>query len=195
MSEMILYTTPEGTVRVDELFREQTIWLTQDKIALLFGVDRTVITKHLKNIFESQELNEISVSAKFAHTASDGKTCQAKFYSLDAIISVGYRVNSTQVTQFRIWATTILKEYIIKGFAMDDERLKKSDKPSITPKIPNRPRSFSRKCRTRCFGRLPEKQPPKSSTREAILRCPTWDLLRGKAPSCAKPTSSSQKTI
>jgi hypothetical protein len=93
-------------------------------MAEIFGVNRTVITKYLKNIYESGELEENSVSANFAHTAEDGKIYQTKFYNLDAIISVGYRVNSSQATQFRIWATERLKEYIIKGFAMDDDRLK-----------------------------------------------------------------------
>ena len=111
-------------VKVEIFLRDENIWLTQEKIATLFGVDRSVITKHLKNIFKSSELKEDSVCAKFAHTASDGKNYQTKFYNLDAIISVGYRVNSIQATNFRIWATEKLKEYIIKGFAMDDERLK-----------------------------------------------------------------------
>ncbi len=93
-------------------------------MAELFGVDRSVVTKHLKNIFESSELVEDSVCAKFAHTAEDGKKYTTKFYNLDAILSVGYRVNSLQATQFRIWASKILKEYIIKGFTMNDERLK-----------------------------------------------------------------------
>lgn len=104
--------------------RDENVWLTQAKIAELFDVDRSVITKHLKNIFESGELQEDSVCANFAHTAADGKTYQTNFYNLDAIISVGYRVNSQRATHFRIWATQVLKEYIIKGFAMDDERLK-----------------------------------------------------------------------
>lgn len=104
--------------------QDETIWLTQQKIADLFGVDRTVVTKHLKNIFESNELDPNSVCAKIAHTAADGKIYPTQFYNLDAIISVGYRVNSSQATAFRIWATERLKEYIIKGFTMDDERLK-----------------------------------------------------------------------
>jgi len=98
--------------------------LTQDKISLLFGVQRPAITKHLKNIFESGELNEHSVSSILEHTANDGKAYKTKFYNLDAILSVGYRVNSKQATQFRIWATERLKEYIIKGFTMNDEKLK-----------------------------------------------------------------------
>jgi hypothetical protein len=109
---------------VEVFLQNETIWLTQQKIADLFGAERSVITKHLKNIFQSGELNKISVSAKIAHTAADGKSYQTTFYNLDAIISVGYRVNSSQATAFRIWATERLKEYIIKGFTMDDERLK-----------------------------------------------------------------------
>ena len=123
-TEFLLYTTPNGKVNVEIFLRDETVWLSQAKIAVLFDIDRSVITKHLKNIFESGELQEDSVCAKFAHTAADGKTYQTKFYNLDAIISVGYRVNSRQATHFRIWATQVLKEYIIKGFAMDDERLK-----------------------------------------------------------------------
>lgn len=123
-NEILLYTTPNGNVKVKIYLQNETIWLTQQKIADLFGVDRTVISKHLKNIFISRELNQNSVSAKIAHTASDGKKYQTTFYNLDAIISVGYRVNSQQATHFRIWATERLKEYIIKGFTMDDERLK-----------------------------------------------------------------------
>ena len=123
-NEFLLYTTPNGKVKVEVYLQNETVWLTQQKIADLFGVDRTVVSKHLKNIFETNELNANSVSAKIAHTASDGKTYAAQFYNLDAIISVGYRVNSTQATAFRIWATERLKEFIIKGFTMDDERLK-----------------------------------------------------------------------
>ena len=123
-TEFLLYTTPNNKVKVEIFLHNETVWLTQEKIALLFGVKRPAITKHLKNIFESGELNENSVSSILEHTANDNKIYKTKFYNLDAIISVGYRVNSRQATQFRIWATQILKEYIIKGFAMDDERLK-----------------------------------------------------------------------
>src|SRR5690606_13420542 len=123
-SDFILYTSSDGEVKVDVFLQDETVWLTQKSIAQLFGVDRSVITKHLKNIFESGELDENSVCAKIAHTASDGKNYQTKYYNLDVIISVGYRVNSKQATQFRIWATQTLKEFIIKGFVLDDERLK-----------------------------------------------------------------------
>ncbi len=127
-TEFLLYTAPSGKVKVEIFLKDENIWLTQEKISQLFGVDRSVITKHLKNIFESGELNEESVSAKFALTALDGKSYQTKFYNLDAIISVGYRVNSIQATHFRIWATQRLKEYIVKGFIMDDDRLKDPQK-------------------------------------------------------------------
>ena len=100
------------------------MWLTQKTIAALFEKDRSVITKHLKNVFIEGELNENSVCANFAHTAEDGKTYNSKYYNLRAITAVGYRVNSHRATEFRKWATEILHEYIIKGFAMDDERLK-----------------------------------------------------------------------
>ena len=124
LTDFLLYTTPNNDIKVETYLHNETLWLPQKRIAELFGVDRTVITKHLKNIFASGELEENSVSAKIAHTAEDGKKYNTKFYNLDAILSVGYRVNSMQATQFRIWATKILKEFIIKGFAMDDERMK-----------------------------------------------------------------------
>lgn len=123
-AEFLLYTAPDGQVKVDVILSDETVWLSQKRLAELFGVDRSVITKHLKNIFEEGELAEDSVCAKFAHTAEDGKTYQTNFYHLDAIIAVGYRVNSYQATQFRIWATRTLKEFILKGFVLDDERLK-----------------------------------------------------------------------
>ncbi|MGK5095482.1 virulence RhuM family protein [Deltaproteobacteria bacterium TL4] len=123
-SELILYSSPEGNIRVEVIYSGETFWLPQKRMAELFGVDRSVITKHLQNIFTTNELDENSVCANFAHTAEDGKTYQTNFYNLDAIIAVGYRVNSKQATQFRIWATKTLREFIIKGFVLDDERLK-----------------------------------------------------------------------
>ena len=123
-TEFLLYTTPDGKVKVEIFLKDETIWATQDRIAELFGVQRPAITKHLKNIFESGELVENSVSSILEQTARDGKNYKTKFYNLDAVISVGYRVNSKRATLFRIWATERLKEYIIKGFTMDDERLK-----------------------------------------------------------------------
>jgi len=123
-TEFLLYKTPNNKVKVEIFLRDENIWLTQEKIAALFGVQRPAVTKHLKNIFDTGELKEESVSSILELTADDGKNYKTKFYNLDAIISVGYRVNSTQATHFRIWATERLKEYIIKGFTMDDERLR-----------------------------------------------------------------------
>ena len=120
----LLYTTPNGKVKVEIFLKDENIWLSQEKIAQLFGVQRPAVTKHLRNIFESGELEKDSARSILERTASDGKVYQTKFYNLDAIISVGYRVNSAKATHFRIWATERLKEYIIKGFTMDDERLK-----------------------------------------------------------------------
>jgi hypothetical protein len=123
-SDIILYSTPEGSIKVEVILQDETVWLSQKAMAELFGVDRTVITKHLGNLFKEKELVRDSVCAKIAHTAEDGKKYDILFYNLDAIISVGYRVNSNQATQFRIWATNTLKEYMLKGFVLDDERLK-----------------------------------------------------------------------
>ncbi len=126
-TEFLLYTTPDGKVKVEIFLRNENIWLTQAKIAELFGVDRSVIAKHLQNIFAEGELNKEATCAKIAQVQKEGERevkRNIEFYNLDAIISVGYRANSTQATHFRIWATERLKEYIIKGFTMDDERLK-----------------------------------------------------------------------
>jgi len=122
-NEFLFYTTPTGDVKIEIFLHNENVWLTQDKIALLFGVQRPAITKHLKNIFENQELVEESVSSILEHTANDGKKYLTKFYNLDAIISVGYRVNSKRATQFRIWATKILKQFAIKGYVLDRKRL------------------------------------------------------------------------
>jgi len=123
-SEILFYQTENGKVKIDVHYWDETFWMTQKKISELFGVQRPAVTKHLRNIFESEELLEDSVSSILEHTAEDGKNYKTIFYNLDAIIAVGYRVNSHQATQFRIWATTTLKEFIIKGFVLDDERLK-----------------------------------------------------------------------
>jgi hypothetical protein len=124
VTEFLLYTAPNGDVKVEVLLNDETLWLTQKRMAELFNVGVPAVSKHLKNIFDSGELEENSVISILETTAEDGKNYQTKYYNLDAVISVGYRVNSTQATQFRIWATQLIKEYIIKGFAMDDERLK-----------------------------------------------------------------------
>ncbi|MGF6990625.1 hypothetical protein M2150_001893 [Lachnospiraceae bacterium PM6-15] len=123
-SDFLIYKTDDGLTHIDVRMENETVWLSIDQMAELFQRDRSVIGKHIRNIFSEGELKKDSVWAKFAHTATDGKTYKIDGYNLDVIISVGYRVKSIQGTQFRIWATERLKEYIIKGFTMDDERLK-----------------------------------------------------------------------
>ncbi len=123
----LLYISDEGAVSIDVIIDQEneTMWATQKTMAELFNVNVPAISKHLKNIFEDNELEKNSVISKMEITASDGKKYKTNFYNLDAIISVGYRVNSKNATNFKIWATSILKDYIIKGFALDDELLKK----------------------------------------------------------------------
>lgn len=124
LKEFVFYASPEGTIKVDVLILEETVWLTQKRMSDLFAVDVNTISEHIQNIFKSEELQEDSVTRKFRDTATDSKVYDTQFYNLDMIIAVGYRVNSIQATHFRKWATTILRDYIIKGFAMDDELLK-----------------------------------------------------------------------
>ena len=125
-SAIILYQTEDGRTRLQVRLKDETAWLSLNQLADLFQRDKSVISKHLKNIFEEGELQADSVVANFATTAADGKTYQVDFYNLEAIIAVGYRVKSPRGTQFRIWATQRLREYIVKGFTMDDERLKQA---------------------------------------------------------------------
>ena len=122
--EFLLYQSAEEDISVNALIKDDTIWLTQKAMAELFDCSTDNISLHLKNIFADGELDKDSVTEKISATASDGKNYRTQFYNLDAIISVGYRVNSRRATNFRIWATGILKEYMIKGFALDDMRLK-----------------------------------------------------------------------
>jgi len=122
-AEFLIFTSQSGENSIEVKVFDESVWLTQTMIAQLFDKGRTTITEHLKNIFESKELNEKSVCREFRHTANDGKTYNTKYYNLDAIISIGYRVNSKKATQFRQWATNILKEFAIKGFVLDKKRL------------------------------------------------------------------------
>ena len=122
--QFLIYSTPEENVSVNAVVKDETIWLTQKAMAELFGCSTDNVSLHLKNIFETGELDKNSVTEKTSVTANDGKNYITQFYNLDAIISVGYRVNSSKATKFRIWATNILKEFIQKGFVLDDERLK-----------------------------------------------------------------------
>ena len=123
-TSLVMYTTEDGVTKIQATFDNDTVWLSLDQMAELFQRDKSTISRHLKNIFEESELNQNSVVANFATTATDGKTYQVDYYNLDVIISVGYRVKSLRGTQFRIWALNILKEYMQKGFALDDERLR-----------------------------------------------------------------------
>lgn len=121
---MLIYQSEDGKIKIDVRFERETVWLSLDQMAILFGRDKSTISRHIKNIFEEGELQDPSVVANYATTATDGKTYLVDYYNLDVIISVGYRVKSQQGTQFRIWATQRLREYIIKGFALNDERFK-----------------------------------------------------------------------
>jgi len=125
-AEILLYHTEDGVTRLEVAFRGETCWLSLNQLAELFQRDKSVISRHIKNIFDEGELVRESVVAKFATTAVDGKSYQVDYFNLDVIISVGYRVKSHRGTQFRIWATQRLREYIIKGFTMDDDRLKQN---------------------------------------------------------------------
>ncbi len=127
-NQLIMFQAPDGGISIEVLYENDNVWLTQKKMAELYDIDRSVITKHLKNIFIEGELSEDSVCAKFAHTAEDGKVYNTNFYSLEAILAVGYRVNSPRGTQFRQWATEILHNYVYKGFAIDSDRFKYGSK-------------------------------------------------------------------
>lgn len=123
-SEMLIYTTEDGLTKIETTFDGDTVWLSIDQMAELFQRDKSTISRHIKNIFTEGELKREAIVANFATTAADGKTYQVDYYNLDVIISVGYRVKSQRGVQFRIWATGILRKYMRKGFALDDERLK-----------------------------------------------------------------------
>jgi hypothetical protein len=123
-SRVVLFQTDDGKVTVDVLFARDNFWLTQKAMAELFGVQRPAVTKHLGNVFKTGELVEAAVCSILEHTAGDGKTYEAKYYNLDAVIAVGYRVNSFQATQFRIWATNTLREFMVKGYLLNDDMLK-----------------------------------------------------------------------
>jgi prophage maintenance system killer protein len=123
LGEIILYQSEDGKTEIAVHLQNETVWLTQKQIAAVFEAERSVITKHVNNIFRSGELEKESVCAKFAHTAADGKTYQTNYYNLDVIIAVGYRVNAKRGTQFRIWATNVLKDHIVRGYALNQRRL------------------------------------------------------------------------
>jgi hypothetical protein len=147
-SDILIYQNSEGNIKIDVRLEEETVWLTQAQIAELFGKGRSTITEHIQNIFEEQELKEIVVCRNFRHTtihgAIEGKTQEvsAKHYNLDLIISVGYRVKSPQGTQFRMWATQRLKEYIVKGFALNDDRFKSGNSMNYFNELQDRLREI-----------------------------------------------------
>lgn len=126
-SDFLFYTSPDGEVRVEVFFEDETIWLTQKRMAELFGIDTRTVNEHLQNIYDAGEISQTATIRKFRTVQREGERKvrrDVNFYNLDAIISVGYRVNSTRATQFRIWTTKTLKNFMIKGYVIDDERLK-----------------------------------------------------------------------
>lgn len=130
-NDIVIYKATDGSAAVSVQLKEDTVWLTQKQIAELFGTQRPAITKHLSNIFKSRELSEKAVSSILEHTAADGKTYKTQFYNLDAIISVGYKVNSQRATQFRIWANKVIKDYLVKGYALNEKRLKEQTQKQL----------------------------------------------------------------
>jgi hypothetical protein len=140
--EIVIYQNQIGNIKIDVRLEEETVWLTQDQMAILFGKAKSTINEHIKNIFGEGELNEDSVVRKFRTTAADGKSYDTNYYNLDVIISVGYRVKSPQGTQFRIWATQRLKEYLIKGFALNDDRFKSGNSMNYLDELQERIRQI-----------------------------------------------------
>ncbi len=130
-SDFLFYKSENGEISIQVIIGDETVWLTQKSMAEIFKIDKFGISRHLKNVFDSGELDKNSVVAIFATTANDGKKYETEFYKLDAIISVGYRVNSYEATQFRKWATKVLRQYLIKGFALDNEQLKQGNNLSF----------------------------------------------------------------
>ena len=141
-SEIIIYKSENGQIKVDARFEEESVWLTQAQMAKLFGKSRSTVTEHINNIFIEGELVEDSVRRKFRLTAEDGKTYETKHYNLDVIISVGYRVKSLQGTQFRIWATNRLREYIVKGFVLNDDHFKNGESLNYFSELQDRIREI-----------------------------------------------------
>jgi toxin-antitoxin system, toxin component, fic family len=139
---MLIYQSADGKIKIDVRFEKETVWLSLDQMAALFGREKSTISRHVKNVFEEGELSAPSVVANYATTAADGKTYHVDYYNLDVIISVGYRVKSQQGTQFRIWATQRLREYIIKGFALNDERFKTGSSYNYFKELLNRIREI-----------------------------------------------------
>ncbi len=123
VGEIIIYQSEDGHPSIDVHLKDETVWLTQKQISSLFETERSVVTKHINNVFRTGELARNAVCAKFAHTAGDGKVYQIIFYNLDMIIAVGYRVNAKRGTQFRIWATSVLKDHLVRGYSLEQRRI------------------------------------------------------------------------
>lgn len=140
--EILIYQNQEGNIKIDVRLEEETVWLTQSQLCELFQKSKATISEHIKNVFEEGELQENAVVRKFRTTATDGKNYNTNFYNLDVVISVGYRVKSIQGTQFRIWATQRLKEYIVKGFALNDERFKSGNSMNYFNELQSRIREI-----------------------------------------------------
>ena len=140
--EILIYQNNEGNIKIDVRLEEETVWLSQAQLGLLFNKDKRTISEHINNIFKEGELKENSVVRNFRTTATDGKSYDVNYYSLDVIISVGYRVKSKQGTQFRIWATQRLKEFIVKGFALNDERFKSGNSMNYFSELQERIREI-----------------------------------------------------
>ena len=141
-SEIVIYQNKNGNIKIDVHLEDESVWLTQAQMGQLFGKDKRTISEHITNIFKEEELVEKSVVRNFRTTAADGKNYNTNYYNLDLIISVGYRVKSTQGTQFRIWATQRLKEYIVKGFALNDDRFKSGDSMTYFSELQDRIREI-----------------------------------------------------
>jgi len=150
-SELLIYQAPDGKIKIDVRLEDETVWLTQAHLCELFQKSKANISEHIKHIFEEGELNEESVVRNFRTTATDEKSYDVRYYNLDVIISVGYRVKSLQGTQFRIWATQRLREYIVKGFALNDERFKSGSSMNYFKELQERIREI----------RLSEREPVK----------------------------------
>lgn len=189
MPDIVIYKTKDGRIELDVSIAHETLWLSQQQMADLFGTKRQAITKHLKNIFNSSELDTDSVSSRMEHTAADGKKYQTLFYNLDAVISVGYRINSSQATQFRIWATQILKNHLARGYTLHEKRLAECGVKELQESIKLLQKTLTRNDLVNDIG-IETIQLITSYTK-------TWDLLYAydenelKMPTQAKPATSS----
>ncbi|AMQ26620.1 virulence protein RhuM/Fic/DOC family protein [Legionella pneumophila] len=188
MSEIVIYTAKDGHIELDVNLANETVWLTINQMTKLFGRDKSVISRHLSNIFKINELDKTSVVANFATTASDGKTYQVDYYNLDAIISVGYRVNSKEGVQFRKWASNVLKEHLIRGYTTNEKRLNQQGIHELQQTVELLQKTLINHDLVNDLGR---------ETIQIILAyTKTWDLLLAydegelKLPTIGKPTSS-----